>query len=379
MFPSLLVLCCLSLTIESSHGEILPPRNVSLRRINDFDHNVTWVPPENSVGYQYKVSTDANGQKYESTQGTSLVLQGLMNGNVLNVAIRSFWNKSSSEPVVVSETNPELVTDFQCYVHSPKQTNCSWSPTGIAADLRFFYKSEDEWDAIVIGIEECPSYTYTDGLRTGCYLPVNTQHIISVLFNTTLNNKTVRNTFLKHLIRFVRPPPLNWKVKKSGNQFNITWYPPEVIAQDEWEYIINYTECGQRKSLITLKEKTSHELDRVPHCNYSIAIKAKYGEKGETPWTNEQYFEADSGFSPLVFLAITIPLVVATLTVLTVMCYQKNKDTIFPKVPEPRDLLSDICDNNNKTVLCNFQAMAVEEDNCKIALVVEPKINKPDW
>lgn len=33
--------------------------------------------------------------------------------------------------------------------------------------------------------------------------------------------------------------------------------------------------------------------------------------------------EADSGFSPLVFLAITVPLVVATLTVLTVMCYQK--------------------------------------------------------
>lgn len=32
-----------------------------------------------------------------------------------------------------------------------------------------------------------------------------------------------------------------------------------------------------------------------------------------------------------------------------------------------------------QTALCNFQAMAVEEDNCKIALVVEPKINKPDW
>lgn len=32
-----------------------------------------------------------------------------------------------------------------------------------------------------------------------------------------------------------------------------------------------------------------------------------------------------------------------------------------------------------QTALCNFQAMAVEEDNCKIALVVEPKISKPDW
>ncbi|XP_006802668.1 interleukin-13 receptor subunit alpha-1 isoform X2 [Neolamprologus brichardi] len=374
MFPSLLLLCCLSLTIESSHGEILPPRNVSLRRINDFDHNVTWVPPENSVGYQYKVSPDTNDENIEfpvTTQYTYIVLEGLMNGNVLNVSIRSLWNKSSSEPVVVSETNPELVTDFQCYVHSSYQTNCSWSPTGIVADLRFFYKSEIEWNGIVSGIEECPSYTYTDGLRTGCYLPVSIQHSLSVLFNTTLNNKTVRNTFSKDLFRFVRPPPLNWKVKKSGNQFNITWDSPEVIAEDEWEYIINYTECGQLKRPIILKEKTSYQLLRLPHCSYSMAIKAKYRENGETPWTDHQYFEADSGFSPLVILAITIPLVVATLTVLTVICYQK--------VPEPRDLLSDICDNNNKTALCNFQAMGVEEDNCKIALVVEPKISKPDW
>ncbi|XP_063321887.1 interleukin-13 receptor subunit alpha-1 [Pelmatolapia mariae] len=379
MFPSLLLLCCLSLTIESSHGEILPPRNVSLWRINDFDHNVTWVPPENSVGCDYKVSRDTNKVNDEDTSNTFYILEGVMNGNVLNVSIRSLCNGSSSEPVVVSETNPELVTDFQCFVHSQNQTNCSWSPTGIAADLRFFYRSEDEWNDIVSGIEECPSYTYTDGLRTGCYLPVSIQHSIWVLFNTTLNNKTVRNTFPKDLIYFVRPPPLNWKVKKSGNQFNITWYPPEVIAQDEWEYIINYTECGQLKSPIKQKEKTSYQLDRVPHCNYSMAIKAESDKKGETPWTDQQYFEADSGFSPLVFLAITIPLVVATLTVLTVMCYQKNKDTIFPKVPEPRDLLSDICDNNNKTALCNFHAMAVEEDNCKIALVVEPKISKPDW
>lgn len=44
------------------------------------------------------------------------------------------------------------------------------------------------------------------------------------------------------------------------------------------------------QSPIILKEKTSHELDRVPHCSYSMAIKAKYGEKGETPWTDQQYF-----------------------------------------------------------------------------------------
>lgn len=374
MFPSLLLLCCLSLTIESSHGEILPPRNASLRWVNDFDYNVTWVPPENSVGCKYEVYSDINKQDYDFTSNTFHILDEVMNGNVLNVGIRSRCNKSTSEPVVVSETNPELVTDFQCYVHSQKQTNCSWSPTSIAADLRFFYKSEIERYSIVSGVEECPLYTYTDGLRTGCYLPVSIQHSIKVLFKTTLNNKTVRNTFLKHLIHFVRPPPLNWKVKKSGNQFNITWYPPEVLALDEWEYIINYTECGQVKSL-TIQKDTLHELRRVSHCSYSMAIKAKSGTKGETPWTDQQYFDADSSFSPLVFLAIIIPLVVATLTVVTVMCYQKNKDTIFPKVPEPRDLLSDICDNNNKTALCNFHAMTMEEDNCKIALVVEPQIS----
>lgn len=41
--------------------------------------------------------------------------------------------------------------------------------------------------------------------------------------------------------------------------------------------------------------------------------------------------------------------------------------------------LSTSSSSSFQTALCNFHAMAVEEDNCKIALVVEPQISKPDW
>lgn len=212
-------------------------------------------------------------------------------------------------------------------------------------------------------------------MKTGCYLPVTSQHSIDILFNATLNSRTVRNVFYRDLIKFVRPPPLNWRVEKRGDEFNISWDAPKVLELDQWTFIINYTTCNIPK-MISIRGVTSLQLSRASHCKYSMAIKAESGDNGETPWSDRKYF--DAGSYVLVCLAVIIPLVIAILTVLAVMCYQKNKANIFPKVPEPRDLLSDICDNNNKITLCNFKVPPVEEDSCKIALVIDPQISKPD-
>lgn len=99
--------------------------------------------------------------------------------------------------------------------------------------------------------------------------------------------------------------------------------------------------------------------------------------------------DADAEPNAVVFAAIIIPLVFASLAILTFVCCRKyvhsspsfflkiiclfpigcgvlfilfysnfvelslfrNKDHIFPKVPQPRDFLSDIYDNNNKVTL----------------------------
>lgn len=47
----------------------------------------------------------------------------------------------------------------------------------------------------------CPSYSYTDGVRTGCDLEANIEHDILISFKGMLNNTLVRNTFRKELIR----------------------------------------------------------------------------------------------------------------------------------------------------------------------------------
>lgn len=86
--------------------------------------------------------------------------------------------------------------------------------------------------------------------------------------------------------------------------------------------------------------------------------------------------DADTDPYAFVYAAIIIPLMCAGLAALTFVCYRKyvtsfcidfschlvciwyltlalyrNKDNILPKIPKPRDLLSDISDNNNKVTV----------------------------
>lgn len=93
---------------------------------------------------------------------------------------------------------------------------------------------------------------------------------------------------------------------------------------------------------------------------------------------------ADADADPDVFVlaAVIVPLACAGLAVLALVCcirsvffvcfflnltsfvssfatdihfyFCRNKDYIFPPIPKPRDLLSDISDNNNKVIVATF-------------------------
>lgn len=49
----------------------------------------------------------------------------------------------------------------------------------------------------VMSLSECPRYTITEGVRTGCHLQSKTYQSIHMLFNATLKEGLVRNTFEK--------------------------------------------------------------------------------------------------------------------------------------------------------------------------------------
>uniref|UniRef100_A0A671UTK8 Uncharacterized LOC115589910 n=1 Tax=Sparus aurata TaxID=8175 RepID=A0A671UTK8_SPAAU len=271
---------------------------------------------------------------------------------------------------------PELVRNLSCYVHSSKQTRCSWLPVSDAADLGFFFRLTAEDLSLSIHnisrtpLRGCPAYV---NRKTGCDLQADTRHSIHILFNGTLNNSSVRNTFKIWLKENARPLPLNWTVIKAGDTFNISWIPPDFDKLSVWKFTIKQTACN-KSMLHDVFEGTSTELNVIRRCENCMAIKAvRKVTGGESEWSDVKCFGSEP--NALVYAAIIIPMMFAVLAALTLMCCKKNKDIIFPRVPEPRDFLSDISDNNNKITVRNLYIPAEEED-CKITLVIDPLNNK---
>ncbi|XP_040886751.1 uncharacterized protein LOC121176758 [Toxotes jaculatrix] len=384
MFRScdLFALGCLFLMVESHAGQILPPRNLSLQWGNDFYPELTWVPPQHSdlTNCTYEVRSKYSAQDelldifHPSHSWTKYIV---MEGGSLNLSVETVCNDKKSDPVTLNVSYPVMVKNLQCYIHSSKDAYCFWEPANNPSVFGFFYRlleenfsKSDNDKSPLPRLQECSSYNYTDGVRTGCHLQASIQHSIDILFNGTVNNTFFRNTFKKYLFNDVRPPPLKWTVKKNGNKFEISWTPLD-IGVDDVKYIINYTECTTVKTQEILG-RTSTELDVLPECPYRMAIKAENSRLHiSTPWSDEKHFDADKDPNALVYAAVVIPLMFAGLAALIFLCYRKNKEQIFPKVPQPRDFLSDICDNNNKSTVCNLYVPRKEEENCKITLVMK--------
>ncbi|XP_034413093.1 interleukin-13 receptor subunit alpha-1 isoform X2 [Cyclopterus lumpus] len=351
-----------------------PNQNVSLLWITGFQPQLSWVPPQHlgaNCTYEVFLKTKKGREKY-LTENLEEQFYIVMEGGFLNMSVGTVCDRRS-ELAWVSVDNAELVRKLQCFIYSATRTHCSWQKAGRARDLRFFYRllnnNFSESGRKKVLIRECSSYTE---VRTGCDLEANINQSIHIWFNGTVNNTVATNTFKKDTSNDVRLPALNWTVTKTQDKFHISWTPPEI--ERRWKFEIIYTECSETKS-ITVDGGTSTELERVPHCPYRMAMKA-FIKEGKTPFSDEVYFDSDP--SAWLYAAIIIPVMFAGLAALVLVCCRKNKEYMFPKVPEPRDLLSNISDNNNKSADHTLCVPAEEDDNCRISLVVDPLINKLD-
>ncbi|XP_060887067.1 granulocyte-macrophage colony-stimulating factor receptor subunit alpha-like [Labrus mixtus] len=382
----LLFICCLFFGVELLTCQVLPPQNVTLTWPKDFWPRLSWAPPPHSMkNCQYEVITrkkdgGIDGKSYSNN--TSWSARRVMEGGVLKLALGTVCNGTESVKVEIRSDYKDLVKDLQCFIKSSTLTNCTWLHATKTSDLRFFYmfanndpnKSLDDksqWTPLV----ECSAYRDVGGIRTGCDLQAKPTQTLFMLLNGTLDNEPVRNTFKKRLLNFVRPPALNWTVIKAENDFIINWIPPDVFPLNS-EFYIQYTECGKLKPQRSANGVTSLKLPRLSHCQYGISIQAKTDEN-ETPWTEEKYFSADTDPNAILYAVVIIPLMCAGLAVLAVVCCRKNKEALFPKIPEPRDLISEIfSNNNNKSVIHKLYIPAEEEENCKITLVMDPQTDK---
>ncbi|XP_051284484.1 uncharacterized protein LOC127379201 isoform X2 [Dicentrarchus labrax] len=307
-----------------------------------------------------------------------------MDGGDLFLTVKTVCNKNESEPFDINITYPELVRDLQCYIYSSTQSYCSWIPVSHASNLTFFYflteenftgKAYSDLNHTTILYLECSSYTPSNGVRTGCDLQSNVNQGIHIVFNATVDNKPARNTFQIKASKVNLPAP-DWGLIYYGNKLSINWSTPDIFHPSDWKILLNVTKCN-KEVLKPFSGVNSYELDIDPSCRYCISLKAQmFYERGETPWTNRTCFGRDKAPEAL-YAVLIIPLLLSGLAALMLVCCMKNKNNIFPKVPEPRDLLSDISDNNNKSTVCNLYIPAEEEHSCKITLVLDPEINKP--
>ncbi|CAB1432603.1 unnamed protein product [Pleuronectes platessa] len=289
------------------------------------------------------------------------------------------------EAIQLTLSFPEMVRNVKGYWYSEENASVFWETAVPRTDVGFFYRLIKQDGSVSKRdprppLRECSSYSFTEGVRTGCELQVHLKESIRILFNGTENKKLFRKTVqITPLSDFtVKLPPLEWTVEKTGNKFNISWITPRTRDQLK-EFVLNYTECETSMPQTITKDKTSTELTVVPHCPYRMTMQAVYGNKEINIWTpgsEKKYFDAETDPNALLYAVVLIPLMFAGLTALTFVCCRKHigkKNRIFLKVPQPRDFLTDISDNNKSTA-CNLFYPA-EEEKCRISLVLEPEIS----
>ncbi|CAN9509719.1 unnamed protein product [Ophioblennius macclurei] len=292
-----------------------------------------------------------------------------MEGGSINWRISTVCEGSKSKPVLVNISYPELVKKLDCFLKSPNKAECEWSLGTHSPNFRFFYGLVNECTDKVdpFHLQECPSYVWTNGVRSGCRMDATRCHTLYALFNATLNDKPVRNTFKRMLMKHVRPKNLTWAVQRNGNKFNISWEVPEIKVAEDWTIEINYTECGP-KDILERKDQLFEVLELNPLCRKAITARAT-SPVGQTPWGEWKHYEGDK--DPRVLLLVVVLLIVV-LVVLIGACFQKNKEKLWPAIPKPKDYLSEFSNaTNNKTFSHILYSPVKEENGCNVLLVVD--------
>ncbi|XP_011486073.1 uncharacterized protein LOC101175200 [Oryzias latipes] len=358
----------------SASAQVLPPRNLSVRWINAFQPEFSWEPPPHPVTnctyiLFYRGKPDYSGENILNINEQKMIADPfVMDGGFLRWSVKTSCDGRESEEAVMEVTQPELVQDLQCYGYTAAIMKCSWSPAADAPDVAFFWTNAPGSSPL----QECSSYSEVQDQKRGCDVQISENKEFFILINGTLNSTAVRNSFGWHSYTLVRPPPLNWTVTKSGKNFQIHWIPPSVLSLTQWKFLINLTECGEKKD-IRVQAQTSYVLGVKRQCAYCMTIRAE-SRKGNSLTSQEACFEADAENNWLLYAAITIPVLVAFVATLTFVCCTKNKDKIFLKVPEPRDLITD---NNNKSTFSNLYIPAEEERCCQINLLIDKQAGEP--
>ncbi|XP_027894672.1 interleukin-13 receptor subunit alpha-1 [Xiphophorus couchianus] len=372
---------CLSLAAKPATGQILPPHNLSLRWINEFTPQLTWEPPPHSMAnchYEGKIEKNHKEERvFEPIEGKSTSFDDgtlYMEGGLLSYCLETVCHGNRSEPAFLNISYPDLVKSLDFYIKPAKRGHCSWSPVRTTPELRFFYQLNDQRsdEGSAEMLRECSSYSYTGGVKSGCDLNATTIMSIKMLFNATVNNKVVRNTF--HLDELkVKPAALEWTVKENKSNFTISWTPPDMLGLDSWTFEIDYTVNGKEQKTLSAFGH-SYTLERDPSCRYCMKIQAK-SKFGDSPPTDEKCFGPDRGSFSVYVIIFALLVILAAISIACLLRYKKH---IFPKIPVPSNFFKDVIENNNESLFRKLYVPPEEQENCTVTVVKNAQTTKPD-
>ncbi|CAL8326575.1 unnamed protein product [Lota lota] len=379
---NLFTLGCLVPLVQRQTGQLSPPTNVSLSWVTEFCYKLSWSPPvENQTCiYELGESRLQNTLKYKYAP---------MEGGLLNLSLSAICGNQHSATVYPSLAFPELVRDFKCALHSNYSFNCTWLPTKQVVDLHLYYWKNDLFGnssndncATTFDLAECPMYqSDANGTKTGCAMRgIFIGYYMYFLFNSTIDGTLARNTFQRIPSDYIEPPALNWTGVEDydHHKLTISWTPVNILNND-WEYILNYTECGKRK-IEQMSYGTNKKVLTLGHCEYNITMKAKRKlGNGETlPGQQRVYGKYTNTDIPLVLASTLIPAALVVILVVALVCFRRYNDSIFPKVPAPQDFLPDMLNNNNGLIPEAMYVPAQEEEPQNVTFLINPE-SSSDW
>ncbi|KAI4896370.1 hypothetical protein NFI96_023033, partial [Prochilodus magdalenae] len=256
-------------------------------------------------------------------------------------------NKKQSKPLFKHLSRPPgLVRNFLCVYYSHMKMNCTWSVVTNASDLQLFYRPRNGKN-----LKLCVSYIYNGPLRTGCHLYGEEFVDDDYFFLVTGTHKGLheQSNFIRDIKNSVRIPAPKLNITVVDRKLHVLSDRPD-FKPSCWHYQFYYKKCNENENNVTVSDNWLN-LEYNEHCQYTFRVQAIYKRCGEggSELSEPVYYGKNSDPSWALKVAMIVaPLVVTCCLIVTLVLFQRHKDYLFPKIPEPSLLFKDVLNGNKE-------------------------------
>ncbi|XP_067117966.1 interleukin-13 receptor subunit alpha-1-like isoform X2 [Osmerus mordax] len=358
------ILLCFILVTESGTDKVpLPaPRNLSISWRDEFCLTLSWQAPQEDLGkckVKYYVRIDELEYRYDDlgpykrieTSPKCHFTENTVKYTVQTEPI-ACGDRNRSEPVtqiIPQRTVLQHIKDFNCYLYSTKDMNCSWLTSNHVSDLQLLYRRDEDTH-----LAACTKYLYRNGVKTGCHLHDNQAFewpSVYFLLNGTFDGSPFQNTFKRTPRKLVKPPPPTLNIKQEGKKLVLDWVPPDIFQPDCWEYKLKYIKCGETSSVTSQTNSASIPYDSM--CQYKIQLETTLkslcilvGGSSIIVRSPFQVYGQDN--HNMIVVAIIVPIIIFVSVIIALVSLRKHKTIIFPDIPKPQLIFKDIMNNNKE-------------------------------